>query len=253
MPELFESPSQLSRRLFSGELFGHGPVGIVALEDAVAVAIEAERNAMSGDHGAESAEIAEGIFGFELEVSGQDLAGGVVLQADERELGAAALEPVMTTGIGEGHHAEAWAGRSAGAVLAGAALLRRRQAGGAQDAAHGLAADDEVLFGTKFFRQMRIVEALVFVAGQAQDQLLLGNRNGPRYGASAVAVVDPAEVIGPIAALEALHLAFAQLQQTGGFAYAQPPARRILNHFHPLELFLTHGHHPYRVTKSHCT
>ena len=59
---------------------------------------------MSGDHGAESAEIAEGIFGFELEVSGQDLAGGVVLQADQRELGAAALEPVMTTGIGEGHH-----------------------------------------------------------------------------------------------------------------------------------------------------
>src|ERR1035437_6871440 len=30
-----------------------------------------------------------------------------------------------------------------------------------------------------------------------------------------------------------------QLRQAGGFAYAQPPARCILNHFHPLELFLT--------------
>ena len=36
-------------------------------------------------------------------------------------------------------------------------------------------------------------------------------------------------------------------------AYAQPPARCILNHFHPLELFLTHRHHPYRVTKSRCS
>ena len=111
--------------MFSDELFGQGPVGIVALEDAVAVAIEAERDAVSGDHGAQSAEIAESIFGFELEVSGQDLTGGVILEADESELGAAALKPVMTAGIGERHHAEAWTGRAAGAVLARPAFLRR--------------------------------------------------------------------------------------------------------------------------------
>ena len=46
--EFFERASELSGRLFSGELFGQGPVGIVALEDAVAVAIEAERDAVSG-------------------------------------------------------------------------------------------------------------------------------------------------------------------------------------------------------------
>ena len=125
MPSSSRGASQLGRRLFSGELFGQGPVGIVALEDAVAVAIEAERNAVSGDHGVQGAEIAEGIFGFELEVGGQDLAGSVILKADEGELGAAALEPVMTAGIGEGHHAETWAGQAAGAILARPALLRR--------------------------------------------------------------------------------------------------------------------------------
>src|ERR1035437_5095666 len=72
---------------------------------------------------------------------------------------------VMAAGIGERHHAEAWAGRPA--------LLRRRQFGGPQDAAHGLAADREVLFAAKFFRQMGIVETLILAAGQAQDQLLL--------------------------------------------------------------------------------
>jgi hypothetical protein len=69
----------------------------------------------------------------------------------------------------------------------------------------------------------------------------------------AIAMLHPAHGIGPIAAFEPLHLAHAQLQQTGGFAYAQPSARCILNHFHPLELFLTHRHHPYRVTKSRCS
>src|SRR5664280_674972 len=69
-----------------------------------------------------------------------------------------------------------------------------------------------------FFRQVGIVKALILAAGQAQDQLLLGNRNRPRHAASAIAVLHPVEGIGPIAAFEALHLALAQLQQAGGFA-----------------------------------
>ena len=54
---------------------------IVALEDAVAVAIDTERHAVSRDHGLQSVEIAERVFWFELKVSGEDLAGGVVLKA----------------------------------------------------------------------------------------------------------------------------------------------------------------------------
>ena len=136
--ELVKSASERSAKLFSGEWFGEGAVGIVALEDAVAVAVEAEGDAMSGDHGTESAEIADGVFGFELEVSGKDLAGGVVLKRDESELGAAAFEPVMTARIGQRHHAEARAGRAARAVGTRPAPLRGSQLGGAQDAAHGL-------------------------------------------------------------------------------------------------------------------
>src|SRR6266498_5130835 len=66
-------------------------------------------------------------------------------------------------------------------------------------------------------------------------------------------MLHPADRIGSIAAFEPLHLPFTQLQQTGGFAYAQPPACCILYHFHPLELFLTHRHHPWRVTESRCS
>src|SRR5690348_16101939 len=66
-------------------------------------------------------------------------------------------------------------------------------------------------------------------------------------------MLHPAERIGAIAAFQPLHLPLTELQQTGGFAYAQPPTCCILNHFHPLELFLTHRHHPWRVTESRCT
>ena len=129
MPSSVESASELGGRLFSGELFGEGPVGIVALEDGVTIAVETERDAVGGDHGVQGAEIADGIFGFELEVSGEDLAGGVVLKADESEHRAAAFEPVVATGVGERHHAETRAGRAARAILARPAFLRRSQFG----------------------------------------------------------------------------------------------------------------------------
>jgi hypothetical protein len=83
MPSSFRVRPNLGGAPFTGELFGHRPVGIVALEDAVAVAVEAEGHAVSADHGAQSAEIAKSIFRFELKMSGADLAGGIVLKADE--------------------------------------------------------------------------------------------------------------------------------------------------------------------------
>ena len=128
--EFLQGASELSGRLFSGELFGERPVGIVALEDGMAITVEAEGNAVGGDHGVQGAQIAHGIFGFELEVRGQDLAGGVVLKADQGKLRAAAFEPVMTAGISERHHAETRTGRASRAVLAWPALLRRSQFGG---------------------------------------------------------------------------------------------------------------------------
>ena len=248
-----ESASELGGRLLAGELFGEGPVGIVALEDAVAIVVEAERDAVGGDHGVQRTKIADGIFGFELEVSGEDLAGGVVLKADQSQRWTATFEPVMTAGVGERHHAETRTGRASGTILPRPALLRGSHFGSPQNAPYRLAADGKGFFVAKFFRQMRIVEALVLAASQGQDQLLLGKGNRPGHGASAIAVLHPADGIGPIAALEPLHLPLTQLQQTGGFAYAQPPACCILNHFHSLELFLTHRHHPSRVTKSRCS
>jgi hypothetical protein len=90
---------------------------------------------------------------------------------------------------------------------------------------------------------MRIVEAPILAACQFQDRAPRGGGQSPGHGPSAIAVMHPSHGIGAVAPLEPLHLAFTQLQQTCGLAYAQPPAYCILNHFHPVELFLTHHHH----------
>jgi hypothetical protein len=123
------------RSLFSREFLGERPVGIITLKDIVAVAIETQRNAMASDHGVQNAQIAKGIFGFELEARGQDLTSGVILKTDQREVRTTTFEPIMTAGIGEHHHAETWLRRPAGAILARPTLLRRRQFRSAQDAA----------------------------------------------------------------------------------------------------------------------
>ena len=177
-------------------------------------------------------------------MGGENLTGGVVLKAEQRELRAATFQPVVTAGVGEHHHARARTARAAGAIFTRTPFLRRSQAGAAQQAAHRLAADREAFLGIEFLGQMRIVEPGILATGQLQNQNLRGRRQGPRHRASAIAVLHPGDGIGLITALEPLHLTFAELPHTGGFAYTHPAAGCILNHFHSLELFLTHRHHP---------
>jgi hypothetical protein len=137
----------------------------------------------------------------------------------------------MTAGVGEHHHAETRAGRASRAIFTCPALLRRGKFRAPQDAAHGLAADGEVLLAVQFLREMRIIETGILAAGQGQNQLLLGRGKGPRHRASTIAVLHPGDGIGSITPLQPLYLALTQLQQTGGFAYAASllPHSRLLS------------------------
>ena len=171
---------KLGGGLLAGELFGQGPVGLVALEDAVAVAVEAQRDAVGGDHGVQSAEIADGIFGFELKVSGEDLASGIVLKADESQGRTATFEPVVTTGVGERHHAETGTGRASGTILRG-----RRRCGEATLALRKMRRTVSRLTArffsvTKFFRQMRIVEALILAPSLGSKSTASGEGKAPK-------------------------------------------------------------------------
>ena len=92
--ELLQSATELSGLALAGELFVDGPVLVVASEDAAAIAVEGDGDAVAAQQALQQAEIALGSFRGE-ELGGQDFAGGVVLHAQSGEQGAATFEPVV--------------------------------------------------------------------------------------------------------------------------------------------------------------
>src|ERR1019366_5992871 len=156
--------------------------------------------------------VTQSILGFELELGGQDVAGGVILEADEGEARTAALEPVVTTGIGLQHHASAGAAWAAGAIFAGTTLLRGGQLGPPQNTAQGFAAEAESFILHQLVVKMRVVEAGILGAGQFQHPLAQGRIERPGFGPAPIAMLYPGGGIGLITPLQALYLPFATLQ-----------------------------------------
>ena len=113
--ELLQSAAELRGLAATGELFFHGPVIVVANEDAVAIAVETEGDAEAAQQAAEQAKIAARIFGGE-EFGDQNFAGGVVEEAEQGKLRAAIF-----------------AASDAGWRRAATFRLRERAAGGAGD------------------------------------------------------------------------------------------------------------------------
>jgi hypothetical protein len=77
----------------AAELFLDGPVIAVTNEDAVVIPVEAPGHGIAAQQAKEEAEIAAGVLAGK-ELGFQHLAGDVVLEAEQGELRATALEPV---------------------------------------------------------------------------------------------------------------------------------------------------------------
>jgi hypothetical protein len=92
--ELFEGAAELSGIALAGELFGHGPGVVVALEDGAAIAVEGQRDSIAAQQLTQQREIAQSRFAGK-EPSGEDFSGGIILQTQSGEPRAAALEPVV--------------------------------------------------------------------------------------------------------------------------------------------------------------
>lgn len=168
--ELIESATKLGGLALAGELFVQRPVVVVASEDAAAVAVEGHRDPEATQETLEQVEIALGGF-REEELSGQDFAGGVVLQAQSSEPRAAALEPVVGRAVELNQFSEVRRTEATLAMSGRAAFSGRADPGGPQEAAKGLAAEGKTFLFDEFVVQMMIVETAIFRAGQVQDGL----------------------------------------------------------------------------------
>ena len=194
--ELLESAAELGGLALAGELFRHGPAVVVAHEDAAVIAVEGEGRAVAAQQLAQQREIAERAFGGK-ELGGQDLAGGVVLQAQSGEARATALEPVVGRAVELHQFAFASGTQTALAVSRSAAFAGRTDAGLAQEPTEGFAAEREALDLAKFFAEVMIVEASIGGAGQADNGLAHPGRQAAGTGPSAVGVAPEPPPLAP--------------------------------------------------------
>ena len=96
--EFAEGAAELRGLALAGKFFMERPVGIIAHEDAAAIAVEGRGHAEAVQQALEHVEIAFGRF-REKELSGEDFAGGIVLHAEKGEARTAACEPVVRAAV----------------------------------------------------------------------------------------------------------------------------------------------------------
>lgn len=174
---------------------------VVANEDAMAIAVEAEGNAVAPQDAAEQAEITVGVFGGE-KLGGQDLAGGVVEQGKQSEFGAALFEPAMQAGIEQQHLSFAGARETAQAMSRSPSFARRAQSGRTQETTEGFAAEREAFDLTELLMEMMIVESGIAGAGQSENALAQRIGQAARAGTAAADVSQSRCAALPIARFE---------------------------------------------------
>src|SRR5450759_756736 len=185
--ELIQGAAELGGFAAAGELFFHRPVIVVANQDAVAISVEAERNAVAAQQAVEQAEIAARVFGGK-EFGDQDFACGVVQKAEQGELRAAIFQPAMKAGIKQQHFALASARQAALAVSGCTTFAGRADPGRAQQAAKSFAPEREAFLLDQFFAEVMVVEAGIGGAGQLHDAVPHALRQTTMAGPSAAGV-----------------------------------------------------------------
>ena len=168
--ELLESAAELSGLALAGELFVDRPVIVVADEDAAAIAVEGDGDAVAAQEALQQAEIALGGFRGE-ELGGEDFAGSIVLHAQSGEQGAATFEPVVGRAVELNEFAFASRAQTALAMSGRSAFAWRAEALAAEQPAQGFAAEREAFLFDELLVKMMVVEAGVACARQARMRL----------------------------------------------------------------------------------
>src|SRR6185437_9118239 len=196
--ELRESAAELSGLAPAGELFVERPAIVVAGEDAAAIAVKGDRDAVASQEALEQVKIALGGFRGE-ELRGEDFAGSIVLHAQGGEQRAAAFEPVVRRAVQLHEFTFAGRAQAALAMRGRAAFARRADAVGAEQTAQGFAAEREAFFFHELFVEMMIVETGVARARHGKDAVAIGLWDASAAGAAAADVCQSRCAALPVA------------------------------------------------------
>jgi hypothetical protein len=151
-----------------GELLVDGPVRVVASEDAAAIAIEGDGDAVAAQQAVQQSEIALGSFRGE-ELSGQDFAGRIVLHAQSGEQRAATFEPVVRGAVELDEFALTGRTQTSLTMSRWPAPTRGTNAVGTQQPTQSFAAQREAFLFDELVVQVMVVEGGIACACQGQD------------------------------------------------------------------------------------
>ena len=235
--ELIQGAAELCGLAVTGELFFHRPVMVVANEDAVAVAVEAEGNAEAAQQAVEQAEIAARVFGGK-EFGDENFAGGIVEEAQSGKLRAAIFQPVVRRAVEQQHFAFASRAQTALAMSGRPALAGRAEAFTTEQTAKGLAAQREAFFFDEFVVEVMVVETGIACASQSQDAVARALGQAAMAGASAADVCQSRRAALPLAGFESFDMSRRKIEQFRGSGTRQVPLHAWRNDGHSLQFLL---------------
>ena len=203
-----------------------------ALEDTMPVAVEGQRDAVPVDDLLEHDQVAVGVLLLPEQGEG-DRPGGVVHGADERQVGAAALQPVVPAPVDLQQHPLLGVALPSTVALGRPAAARTADAPGQQDPPDGGAGQADALPLRQHLGEMRVVEARIGASGQRQHLLLhLRGRGGRRLPAS-VPVSHGRSALPSVRRQEPPRMALAHPHQPGRLSHRRLPLDHAVQHLEP--------------------
>src|SRR5579862_2531593 len=211
---------------------------VVAGEDAAAITVEGDGDAVALQEALEQVEIALGGFGRE-EVGGEDFAGGIVLHAQGGEAWAAAFEPVVGRAIELDEFTFASRTQTALTMSGRTAFAWWADAVGAEQAAQGFAAEGEAFVFDELLVEMMIVEAGVARVRESEDAVACALGQATVAGSAAADVRQSRCAALPITRFKPFDMPRREVEQLRGSGARQVPLQASRNDGHSLQFLLT--------------
>lgn len=211
----------MGRGRTAGELFGHGGRAIWrAPEDAVAIAIDGDGEALGLGQSAEEQEIAVRIF-LLPKGGGADFASGVVDGGQQREARAPLVQPGMGAAVDLDQQASPGHPLASTAMPRGTTAARTPQSRRGQDATHRWARQRDPFSAGEQFGEMLVVEVGIGRSGERHHALPQGRGDAIHGGAAPVTVHEGGGAACAIGSPEPADLANRSAQQVSGLGHEE--------------------------------
>ncbi len=225
----------------------------IALEDAVAIAVDRDGPAVRADEGVEDPEVAIGVF-FRAEEGGGHCVGRVVDGAVEDEARATPFEPRVLTGIELEEQALLGHPLASPPIPARSPRARAGQARSHEPAVDGPVGHRQATLLDEDFGEVLVVEAGIGGPGQAEDPLPEGIGQAVVGWSAPIAVRQGSGAVAAEGGQHAACVAHGKTQQLGRLRHGQLAFPHFTQDLYPALLLLRQDDRPLghtaRVTES---